>query len=153
MKLITRIAAAALSASLMSEPVLGGIRLANVSVAGTLTCTTDPATSGRADAKLSCHLKASSGRDGNYTGYIARIGPADVPEGRRVLIWTVLTQNASDIPDMAGLYKGETGGVPSGVLVGGRSGTVRLEPVTTASQVGKRSVPTILELRLEAIKA
>jgi hypothetical protein len=148
--LIVTAAAVVLSASLLSRPAFAGDQ--NFTLVGTLACTTDSPAAGRADAKLSCHFRAASGRDGNYTGYIARIGPADVPEGKRVLIWSVLAQNESDIADMAGLYRGATGGIRSGVLIGGRSGTIRLEPVTAASQVGEHPVATVLELRLEATK-
>lgn len=121
-------------------------------VAGTLTCTTDPSVEGRADARLSCQFKAISGREGNYTGLIARLGPSDVPEGKRVLVWTVLTRIGDEAGALAGVYHGDSGGSPPGVLVGGRNGDIRLEPASAASQVGDRPVPTVLELRLEATK-
>jgi hypothetical protein len=151
MRLIGIVAVAMLASAgatdLRAQPQSGSLV-----VAGTLTCTTDPSAEGRADARLSCHFKANSGRDGNYTGFIARIGPADVPEGKRVLVWTVLAQNVDHASALDGIYRGETGGTPPGVLIGGKTGAIRLEPVSAASQVGDRPVPTVLELRLEPTK-
>jgi hypothetical protein len=151
-----RLIALAICAAVFLLPGVGSAQAqapsGNLVVAGTLTCTADPSAEGRADARLSCHFKANSGRDGTFTGSIARIGPADVPEGKRVLVWTVLAHNGDHASALDGIYRGESGGSPPGVLVGGGSGDIRLEPVSAASQVGIRPVPTVLELRLEATK-
>ena len=135
------------AANLRAQPQSGSLV-----VAGTLTCTTDPSVEGRADARLSCHFKANSGRDGNYTGSLARVGSADVPGGKRVLVWTVLARDDNHASALDGVYRGETGGSPPGVLTGGKTGAIRLEPASAASQLGDRPVPTVLELRLEATK-
>jgi hypothetical protein len=57
------------------------------------------------------------------------------------------------IPRWPGTYNGKTGGTPPGVLFGGKGNSIRLEPVSAASQIGDRPVPTVLELRLEPAKA
>jgi hypothetical protein len=123
-----------------------------LSVAGTLTCTSSQPAQGRADAKLSCSFKSNAGRDRDYTGFIARIGPPDLPEGKRVLVWSVLVRAESDTGALEGTYRGKTGGKPPGVLVGGKDNSTRLEPVSAASQLGDHPIPTVLELRLEATK-
>ena len=126
--------------------------LANV---GTLTCTTDelPPES-VADAELSCAFKAPSGEDGNFTGFIARRGMADLPPGKRVLVWSVLAPNEKvDLPSLAGTYAGETGGEPPGRLIGGEKKDIVLQPSTAESQVGNVRAPTVLQLRLQPIKA
>lgn len=116
---------------------------------GTLTCTTsEPSAPTRRDANLSCHFRASSGGDGNYTGHITRHGPADLPPGKRVLIWTVLAQGAAAARDLSGSFQGETGGTPTSALIGGQNNSIRLEPVTTTSQIGDQPKATVLTLTL-----
>ena len=116
---------------------------------GTLTCTTSeaPASTLR-DANLSCHFRAHSGRDGNYTGHITRRGSADLPPGKRVLIWTVLGRGAVDARDLSGSFRGKTGGTPTSALIGGKNSSFRLEPVTSTSQIGDQPTPTVLSLTL-----
>jgi hypothetical protein len=128
------------------------VTLAN---AGTLTCTTSetPQKSG-VDAELSCIFKSPSGKDGDFTGYIARRGQADVPPGRRVLVWSVLAPSEDiDVAAIAGTYAGQTGGAPPGRLVGGDRKTIVLQPTGDDSQISKTPVPTVLELKLEPLKA
>jgi Protein of unknown function (DUF992) len=122
---------------------------------GTLTCTTgDAPQRPAADAKLSCNFEASSGASGNFTGFIARKGRADLPAGKRVLIWSVLAPRADiGIRDLAGEYRGTTGGRTAGRLVGGSNRSIVLQPVTSTSQVGDQPVPTVLRLRLEPTRA
>lgn len=128
-------------------------RADNLSIAGTLTCTTSAPGQGRVDARLSCHFDTKAGGPGrNYTGFIARKGPPDIPDGKRVLIWTVLAEVAKDADSLEGVYQGTTGGAPGGVLIGGKSRSIRLEPVSSASQVGESPASTVVELRLEPIK-
>ena len=122
---------------------------------GTLTCTTSdlPPQAG-ADAELSCSFEAVSGRGEMFTGYIARSGQADIPPGKRVLMWSVLaSKDGIDPQALAGRYAGETGGQPPGRMAGGEGNTIVLQPTTADSQVGDVPVPTVLELRLEPLKA
>jgi hypothetical protein len=127
----------------------------SLATVGTLTCTTDelPPES-VADAALSCSFRAPSGEDGNFTGYIARRGMADLPPGKRVLVWSVLAPSKTiALPALAGTYAGETGGETAGRLIGGESKDIVLQPSTAESQIGDTRVPTVLQLRLEPLKA
>jgi hypothetical protein len=127
----------------------------SVTQIGSLACTTsDAPPQAAADAELSCRFHAFYGEDGSFNGFIARRGAADVPQGRRVLVWSVLAQNPDIAPNvLSGTYTGVTGGNPAGRLVGGESNAVVLEPVTLSSQIGDAAVPTVLQLRLEPTKA
>jgi hypothetical protein len=120
--------------------------------AGTLTCTTSavPAKEAR-DIELSCNFQANSGRSTDYVGYVTRAGAADFPEGKRVIVWTVLSRDA-EMQTIDGTYRGETGGKPTTPLVG-KEGSILLQPVTTTSQIGAEPAPTVLSLRLVATKA
>ncbi len=122
---------------------------------GTLTCTTaDSAAETRSDATLSCNFKGLSGLEGDFTGRIVRTGPADLPGGKRVLVWSVLsTDPKAELSAMEGEYRGLTGGQQSHVLVGGAARTIRLQPMTATSQLGDAPVPSLLELRIKPTKA
>lgn len=123
---------------------------------GTLTCTTVAAEQDKVDAALSCQFHALSGRDAQFSGRIVRKGPAALPAGKRVLVWTVLAREADVQPrDLAGRFEGTTGGDAGAAnkLSGGRDGVIVLEPVTSTSQVGEVPVPSLLELRLEPTRA
>ena len=127
----------------------------SLSKVGTLTCTTmETSPQAPADAELSCSFRSASGGSGNLTGYIARSGEADLPPGKRVLAWSVLssTQNIG-ARSLRGTYVGETGGDPPGRLVGGEGSAIVLQPTTITSQVGEEPAPTLLRLRLEPIQA
>ena len=122
---------------------------------GTLTCTTSdlPPQSG-ADAELSCNFKPISGQDETFKGYIARAGQADIPPGKRVLMWSVLApKDEIDPRALAGRYAGETGGTPPGRMAGGEGNAIVLQPATAESQIDDTPAPTVLELRLEPLKA
>ena len=122
---------------------------------GTLTCTTDelPPES-VADAELSCTYKAVAGHEETFTGFIARRGMADLPPGKRVLLWSVMAPKEQIDPrSLAGRYAGETGGNPPGQMAGGEGNAIVLQPSTQESQVGDIPVPTVLSLRLEPLKA
>jgi hypothetical protein len=131
---------------------------------GTLTCTTHEAPpEATADAQLSCRFKSTSGEEGTFTGYIARIGQADLPPGKRVLAWTVLSSSKDiGLRALAGVYAGETGGEaarpllggePEGRMLGGEGNAIILQPTTVTSQLDGAPVPTVLRLRLEPVEA
>jgi hypothetical protein len=130
----------------------GEVTLAN---AGTLTCTTgESPLQASVDAELSCIFRARSGMEGNFTGYIARRGEADLPPGKRVLVWAVLAPDADIRAEaLVGTYAGQTGGQRVDRLVGGERRDIVLEPATATSQIGDMPAPTALELRLEPLKA
>ena len=122
---------------------------------GTLSCTTgELPPESVADAELSCKFDAVTGRSEQFTGLIARQGMADLPPGKRVLIWSVLaTKDEIDPRSLSGRYIGETGGRPPGQMVGGEGNAIVLQPITPESQFGDAQVPTVLSLRLEPLKA
>src|SRR5262245_33922178 len=122
---------------------------------GTLTCTTGEAPpEGTSDAILSCSFKGQRGLDGDFTGRIARAGTADIPAGKRVLVWSVLSERPKvDLAGIEGEYRGVTGGSQPGVLVGGKDSAVRLEPMTVTTQPGGPPAPSLLELRLKPTRA
>jgi len=126
-----------------------------LSAVGTLTCTTSDAPKRtRADVNLSCEFQGLAGGEGNFTGHIARKGPAKLPSGKRVLMWAVLAPHLDVEPRMLeGKYRGLTGGKHAGRLVGGGNGAIVLRPVTITSQVGDMPVASVLELRLKPVKA
>jgi hypothetical protein len=128
-----------------------------LSPAGVLICTTLDleANATKADAGLSCQFDALKGRDADFRGWIKRRGIADLPPGRRVLTWSVLASGPFTPRMLAGQYKGTTGGAANTVarLRGGKDNKIVLEPVTATSQIGDRSVPSLLELRLVLTKA
>ncbi len=129
---------------------------AQVGVAGTLSCVTSETPAGAtADAELSCRFHAASGRDSNFKGFMARKGQADIPPGKRVLVWSVLTAKTDFAPEaLAGRYSGQTGGTARDArLTGGAENSVVLLPVASPSQSGESPAPTVLDLRLEPVRA
>lgn len=142
------IAIALLTTTAARGQPIDAVTLYNV---GTLTCTTmDAAEDALADAQLSCSLNSASGKHGNFTGYIARVGQADVPQGKRVLVWSVLsTKQDVQLEALAGTYTGETGGRVAGRLIGGAGRAILLQPTTLTSQIGGTPAPSVLQLRLE----
>jgi hypothetical protein len=146
------VVALVLAAGTASAQSQSNLTLAN---AGTLTCTANetPAES-KADAELSCAFKAPSGEDGNFKGFIARSGDADLPLGGRVLVWSVLAPTVDVNPHaLVGTYAGESGGQLSGRLVGGEKNEIILQPTTVTSQLGDKPAPTVLRLRIEPVRA
>jgi hypothetical protein len=129
----------------------GTVTLAN---AGTLACTAvKPAELEVADAELSCRFHAFFGEDANFTGHITRRGPATLPPGTRVLVWSVLAPSAEINGDaIAGTYSGVTGGT-EGSMAGGKERGVVLQPISFTSQVGESPALTVLELNLEPMRA
>ena len=145
----------ALSCALAAGAALAQAQKTESTRVGTLTCTTSdlPPQAG-ADSELSCNFKSVGGHEENFTGYIARLGEADVPPGKRVLIWSVFaTKDNVDARSLAGRYAGETGGEPPGRMVGGEGNMIALTPSTGTSQIDEKPAPTVLELRLEPLKA
>jgi hypothetical protein len=143
----------ALAIALFWNAAHGAPVLTNI---GTLTCTTETTPGSEVDASLSCQFHALSGRDAQFRGWIVRKGPAALPAGKRVLVWTAFARRAdAKAADLAGTFEGLTGGASSRrvKLKGGRGGAILLVPVTTTSQLGERPVPSVLKLRLEPARA
>lgn len=126
-----------------------------VSPIGTLTCTTSEVQADTAaDRELSCALKptAVDGAAADLKGYIARHDIADFPPGKSVWVWAVSQADpaagAFDAVNMAGSYKGVTGGTTEGQQIGGRDGDVVLTPVTATTPAEAQAAPTALTLIL-----
>ncbi len=126
-----------------------------LAIAGTLTCiTSETPPTATADAELSCRFHAVSGQDFGFAGYFARKGQADLPTGKRVLVWTVQATTTPIEPSaIAGRYTGQTGEQPAGRLIGGTAGGIILDPVDRTVSAGDESVPTVLELRVVPFRA
>ena len=122
---------------------------------GTLTCTTSEATENVvADVRLSCAFEGNSGLTGSFTGYVDRKGFADVPSGKRVLIWKVSAKEGEfSLNDIAGTYEGMTGAQVAGTLNKVGKIEIVLEPPGETNQLGAVPSPTILHLRLEPTRA
>jgi hypothetical protein len=137
-----------------SVPPLSAQTTATLANAGTLTCvTSDTPPAASADAELSCRFHAVSGRDAGFTGYIARRGQADLPTGKRVLVWSVLAATVDvEASAIAGSFSGQTGGLLAGRLVGGKADGIILDPADRTVSAGAARVPTVLELRLVPVK-
>lgn len=120
---------------------------------GTLSCTTgDTARGSKADATLSCSFRGTSGMEGDFAGRIVRKGPADLPGGKRVLVWSVFSAKAdTKLKDIEGRYTGITGGGRAYALIGGADRAIRLQPLTAAAPDGP--APSLLELRFVPTKA
>ncbi len=139
------IAAANVSAALAQQE-----RLTNL---GTLNCTTgDTARGSKVDATLSCSFRGTGGLEGDFTGRILRQGSADLPGGKRVLVWSVLSAKAdAKLNDIEGEYTGITGGSGAHTLVGGADRAIQLQPLTATAPDGP--APSVLELRFKPTKA
>jgi hypothetical protein len=120
---------------------------------GTLTCTSMPVrANASADAKLSCAFKARSGVRFRYSGTALRKGASNVPPGKRVFTWSVLSARpVSSNADLAGSYIGRTGGTSAGVLAR-KSGGLMLKPPVSSTQLGENSSISVLRLSLKPVR-
>jgi hypothetical protein len=122
---------------------------------GTLTCTSAGTRADvETDATLSCNFRGQSGLEGDFTARIVRAGRHDVPSGKRVLVWSVLsTKPKVELGALEGEYRGTTGGQRPHLLIGGADRSIQLQPLTTTSQAGEFPAPSLLELRIKPTKA
>jgi Protein of unknown function (DUF992) len=114
---------------------------------GVLTCTSG-GTEGKAQT-MTCGFKPTAGGEGRYAGTIG--GSAPQPEGKRVLVWSVLAPaNAKVSPNrLSQRFSGGTkGDAKSGALVGEADPSIVLLPETSAGEEG--NTITQLELKLLA---
>ena len=135
--------------------VAASMALAQPSVtnAGTLTCTVaDVSNKPSAVVELSCNFKAQTGAASDYTGS-ANTKSGGLPTGKHVFVWSVVAVDAGKPPVLEGAFAAEVGRQGPAVLIGGRDGTIRLEPVTGKEQQASPSEFTTLYLRLASTKA
>lgn len=121
---------------------------------GTLTCTSLPTRAkASAAAKLSCAFKGRSGARFRYSGDVLRKGDSSVPPGKRVFIWSVLSERpVASNADLAGSYIGRTGRTASGVLSRENGASIMLKPPVGSSQLGENSSISVLRLSLKAVR-
>src|SRR5258705_6770744 len=102
---------------------------------GVLTCT-----AGGTEAQsqtMTCGFKPTAGGEGRYAGTIG--GSARQPEGKRVLVWSVLAPaNAKVSPNVLSqrFSQGTKGDGKSGALVGEADPSIVLLPETNAGEDG-----------------
>ncbi len=112
---------------------------------GVLTCT-----SGGTEAQvqtMTCGFKPTAGGEGTYVGTIG--GSARQPEGKRVLVWSVLASaNAKVSPNILSQRTSQVtkGDGKSGALIGETDPSIILLPETSAGEEG--NTITQLELKL-----
>jgi hypothetical protein len=148
---LSRAAAAAIVASALFHASASGQE--TMSNHGTLTCTIGDTTTPGADISLSCNFKATEGPTRDYTGVATRQGTADFPPGKHVLVWSVLAPPSDGAPTLNGMFRGESGGPGTPVLVGGENGSIKLEPVAGAAQIDASAALTVITLRLAPTRA
>jgi hypothetical protein len=143
----------ALAGAPWAMPVAG----AAPSLAGTLTCTAEPAPS---DAKklggwkLSCAFEQTSSKTvQHYGGEITGLDQGTrTAGGKALLVWTVLTvkNTAGDPTNLVGVYKTATEqALPPQSLIGGRDQTIVLQPADAEQNIA----PSVQLLQLELPKA
>ena len=120
---------------------------------GTLTCTADASEPTGVFALL-CQYSTLSGVDGSFEGEMTMEGSAALltKPGRRVLVWSVLSYAKVDLAALDGSYRSESPGKSEAGLIGGRDGSIRLEPINGGPQPETSLAPKSLSIKLAATK-
>ena len=124
---------------------------------GTLTCTTEdaPTAPSAATRLMSCSFEPSS--KAAKLSFAGNILGGQLPPGRQVVVWTVLADGkAASAETLEGRYastpEDKVEGV-GGLLVGGSTGKIALQPLTQSPRVEDQAVKTIVTLELKPVKA
>jgi hypothetical protein len=118
---------------------------------GALTCTvSDVPGSSNGSIELACDFKSQAGASGDYVGS-ADTKSSGLPPAKHVFLWSVVTTDAGKALSLEGTFTAEAGRQGPAVLIGGRNGSVRLEPVTNKELAGPADI-TMLTLKLAATK-
>lgn len=146
------------------SPALGGALLNFITFAasgvaqpaatqsGTLTCTVaDVPSKANSIVDLSCNYRSVSGAEADYVGS-AGTKTGGFPPAKFVFVWTVVAIDAGKAPLLEGTFTTESGREGAVVLVGGKDGSTRLEPLTGKDQVPGPAEITNLTLELAATK-
>lgn len=122
--------------------------------AGTLTCTMQAtASQASTEAEVSCNFAAVVGAGGTFEGVIARDPQSSIPQGKRVIVWSVLAPTMEiELKALSGKYVGTTGGGGVTRLVNQDTNIV-LQPETSSAQLGAEIAITVLTLRFDPIRA
>lgn len=84
---------------------------------------------------------------------IARDPRSDIPEGKHVLVWSVLAPSREvELKQLAGRYVGRSGGTGTAELINEQSSIV-LQSVTSAAQLGAEPAITVLSLHIDPLRA
>lgn len=119
---------------------------------GTLTCTVaDVPNKANSIVDLSCNYKSVSGTEADYVGS-AGTKTGGFPPAKVVFVWTVVAIDAGKAPLLEGTFTTESGREGAVVLVGGKDGSTRLEPLTGKNQLPGPAEITNLTLELAATK-
>lgn len=124
---------------------------------GTLTCTTEdaPTSPSAATRLMSCSFEPSN--KATTLSFTGNILGGQLPSGRQVVVWTVLADSkAATAEFLEGRYAStpddKVEGV-GGLLVGGSTGKIALQPLTQSPKVEDEAVKTIVTLELAPVKA
>lgn len=117
---------------------------------GTLTCTVSDVPGSSGAIELSCTFKPQAGVPGDYIA-TAETKSSGLPAAKHVFMWTVVATDAGKALILEGTFSAEAGRQGPAVLIGGRNGSVRLEPVTKQELAGPSDI-TMLTLELAAAK-
>ena len=119
---------------------------------GTLTCTVaDVPSKANSIVDVSCNYKSVSGTEADYVGS-AGTKTGGFPPAKFVFVWTVVAIDAGKAPLLEGTFTTESGREGAVVLVGGKDGSTRLEPLTGKDQEPGPAENTNLTLELAATK-
>jgi hypothetical protein len=119
---------------------------------GTLTCTVaDVPSKASSIVDLSCNYKSIKGAEADYVGS-AGTKTGGFPPAKFVFVWNVVVLDAGKAPLLEGTFTAESGREGAPVLIGGKDGSTRLEPLTEKGQVPGAAEITNLTLELAATK-
>lgn len=124
---------------------------------GTLTCTVDEPARTETSVGLACTYKPADGVEARFSGTISASEGTDKLSGR-VFVWLVYGPPPLDPADLEGQFVRTNPPAASidpalaNALVGGRGGSVALQPPAGDEQIPDNPALTILELDLKAVQ-
>jgi len=133
-----------LSTSSVSQP--------SATNSGTLTCTVvDVPSKANSIVDLSCNYKSVKGAEADYVGS-AGTKTGGFPPAKFVFVWNVVVVDSGKAPLLDGTFTAESSREGAPVLIGGKDGSTRLEPLADKGQVPGPAEITNLALELTATK-
>jgi hypothetical protein len=129
-----------------------GVSQPSATNSGTLTCAVaDVPSKASSIVNLSCNYKSVSGAEADYVGS-AGTKTGGFPPAKFVFVWNVIAIDAGKAPLLEGTFSAESGREGAAVLIGGKDGSTRLEPLTEKGQVPSPAEIKNLTLELSATK-
>lgn len=124
---------------------------------GTLICTVSPGTAEPlgVERTLSCNFDPVSGVKASFTGIVKRVGAIAPGQRKIVVAWSVVGPADASAEQLEGRYVGslEKQRDTAAGLVGGRDGTIRLQPLAVGPDVGENAAVSIIDLELSGMRA